>query len=304
MRSGRSRIPSARLPPVTAPTYLVDASIFIFRAWFALPGDITTRDGHPANAVHGFARFVHGLLQAERPQRIAFAFDEGQKGSHRHTLFPDYKANRPPAPEDLKRQFPWCRALVEALGVTTLSSPRFEADDLIGTLADRERERGRCVTVVTGDKDLTQLITPGDHWWDPRHPRRLDPAGIEKRLGVRPEQVADQLALAGDKVDNIPGIPGVGMATAARLLRRAGSLPALLEDIPAIGHMPLRGARRLMTLVESHQDTVRLARQLTGIHCEADLPPGLSLERRPADAAQLAALAEHLDLPAPLRHGL
>ncbi|MFP4080254.1 MAG: 5'-3' exonuclease H3TH domain-containing protein [Ectothiorhodospira sp.] len=287
---------------MTAPTYLIDASIFIFRAWFALPGDITTRDGQPANAVHGFARFVHGLLQSERPQRIAFAFDEHLETSHRHALLPAYKANRPPAPEALSRQFPWCRALVEALGVTAVSSLHFEADDVIGTLADQERERGRTVTLVTGDKDLAQLITPGDHWWDPRHPNRLDPAGIEKRLGVRPDQVADQLALAGDKVDNIPGIPGVGMATAARLLRRAGTLPALLEDIPAIGRMPLRGARRLMTLVETHQDTVRLSRQLTGIHCDTDLPPGLTLERGPVDAARLTDLAHHMDLPTPRLH--
>ncbi|MGM0676656.1 MAG: 5'-3' exonuclease, partial [Pseudomonadota bacterium] len=290
-------IAAGRLPPVNTPTYLIDSSIFVFRAWFALPETITCRDGHPANAVHGFVRFVHTLLQSERPARVAFAFDQSRGTSYRHALYPAYKANRPPAPEELKRQFAWCREFVSALGLAHLSSPTFEADDLIGTLAARERQAGRAVVLVTGDKDLSQLVHEGDVWWDPHRSQRLDPRGIEKRLGVRPDQVADQLALAGDKVDNIPGIPGVGMATAARLLRRTDTLEALLADIPAIAHMPLRGARRLMGLVDTHRDTVRLARQLTGIHLQADLPTGLDLERGGPDGARLEALMDQLALP-------
>lgn len=281
---------------MSAPTYLIDSSIFIFRAWHTLPDTVTNRDGQPANAVHGFAQFVQQLLAA-KPTRIAFAFDSGLGQSFRHSIYPAYKANRPPVPEDLKRQFAWCRAYVEALGLTQVTSPEYEADDLVGTLADRERERGQSVMIITGDKDLAQLITPGDYWWDPHRGARLDPGGIEKRMGVRPEQVADQLALAGDKVDNIPGVPGVGMATAARLLRRSHSLDALLADIAAIEQMPIRGAKRLMQLVDTHQDTVRLARQLTGIHCHVELPGGLRLERGERDASQLQELSTFLGLP-------
>nr|WP_255721978.1 5'-3' exonuclease H3TH domain-containing protein [Ectothiorhodospira lacustris] len=115
-------------------------------------------------------------------------------------------------------------------------------------------------------------------------------------LGVRPDQVADQLALAGDKVDNIPGIPGVGMTTAARLLRRTDTLEALLADIPAVAHMPIRGARRLMGLIEAHQDTVRLARRLTGIHCQVPLPEGLDLRPGPDDETRWRALYAELGL--------
>lgn len=281
---------------MNTPTYLVDTSIFIFRAWFALPDTLTCPRGQPVNAVVGFMNFVRTLMREERPERIAFAFDEGLGRHYRQSIYPPYKAHRPPAPEALKRQFRLCRELLDACGLTTLSSREFEADDLIGTLADRERRAGRTVILATGDKDLTQLVHDGDLWWEPRQNRRLDPGGIRKLLGVRPDQVADQLALAGDKVDNIPGIPGVGMSTAARLLRRTDTLDALLADIPAVGHMPIRGARRLMALIETHQDTVRLARRLTGIHCGIPLPDGLDLRPGPGDEDRWRSLHGELGL--------
>ncbi|SEP90875.1 5'-3' exonuclease [Ectothiorhodospira magna] len=281
---------------VNTPTYLVDSSIFIFRAWFALPDTLTGPQGQPVNAVVGFMNFVRALMQEERPERIVFAFDDSRGRQYRQAIHPAYKAHRPPAPVALKQQFQYCRDLLDAHGLTTLSSPAFEADDLIGTLAAQERGAGRPVILVTGDKDLAQLVHEGDLWWEPRQNRRLDPAGIRKSLGVRPDQVADQLALAGDKVDNIPGIPGVGMATAARLLRRTDSLDALLADIPAVAHMPIRGARRLMVLIDTHQDTVRLARRLTGIHCGIPLPDGLDLRPGPGDPDRCRSLYGELGL--------
>ncbi|MCG5500359.1 5'-3' exonuclease [Ectothiorhodospira lacustris] len=281
---------------MNTPTYLIDTSIFIFRAWFALPDTLTCPRGQPVNAVVGFMNFVRNLMREEHPERIAFAFDESLGRHYRQAIYPLYKAHRPPAPEALKRQFRLCRELLDAHGLTTLSSREYEADDLIGTLATRERRAGHPVILATGDKDLTQLVTDGDLWWEPRQNRRLDPGGIRKMLGVRPDQVADQLALAGDKVDNIPGIPGVGMTTAARLLRRTDTLEALLADIPAVAHMPIRGARRLMGLIEAHQDTVRLARRLTGIHCQVPLPEGLDLRPGPDDETRWRALYAELGL--------
>lgn len=292
----RKRPHFARLAGVNKPTYLIDCSIFIFRAWYAQPSSIVNRDGHAVNAVGGFLNFVQNLLTNEEPHRMGFVFDSGLKTSFRHMIYPAYKANRPALPEELRRQFPWCREILTAMGLPVITIPGHEADDLIGTLADRERERGQSVVLVTGDKDLTQLVGQSDVWWDPGRSAPLDARGIEKRMGVRPEQVADQLALAGDRVDNIPGIPGVGMATAARLLRHSHSLEGLLADIPAIEHWPIRGARKLMRLVDSHQDAVRMARRLTGIDCDLPIPADTRLERQQGDAQALRDLLYHLDL--------
>lgn len=285
-----------------ARSYLVDASIYVFRAWFTLPGSIVDRRGRPANAVYGFSDFVLRFLSEAAPARVAFAFDESLEGSHRQEIFPAYKANRERAPEELRQQFRLCRALLRTLGLAELASPRYEADDLIGTLARRERRAGHAVTVVTGDKDLAQLVeAEADEWWEFGRNRRLDRRGIEKTFGVPPERIADQLAMAGDKVDNIPGVPGIGMATAAKLLRRFGSLEALLADLPQVERMQLRGAARLRRLLEEHVETVRLARRLTGIHCQAPLPPALELAPQGPDDQALAALFDELGFGAQRR---
>lgn len=250
---------------------LVDSSIYIFRAWHIWPQNLFDASGMPVNAVYGFAEFIYQLVQTYRPERIAFAFDEKLTHSHRRRIFPAYKANRPPAPPELVHQFGLCQHLVRALGLGMLVRPGYEADDLIGTLAVTERAIGHHVAIVTADKDLTQLVHTGDLWWDYARDRRLGLRGIERVFGVKPELIADQLALAGDKIDNIPGIPGIGMATAARLLRPFNGLEPLLADIPRIKTLKLRGASRLMRLVDTHQDTVRLARQLTAIDCHVPL---------------------------------
>ena len=290
---GRHRNPHG---PMSPPILLVDSSIYVFRAWFTLPGTLLDAEGRPANAVFGFLEFVQRLFAERAPSRIAFAFDQSLSSNFRNDIYPDYKANRPPAPEELRQQFAQVRAFLRAAGLCELSSPRFEADDLIGTLAARERARGERVLLITADKDLAQLVGAQDQWWDFPRGEPLDPRAVARKFGVRPEQIADQLALAGDKVDNIPGVPGVGMATAAKLLRRFGSLDALLADIPAIAQMKIRGAKRLMQLIDEYQDIVRLARRLTGIECAAELPDHGPLERRPPDLDALQAWFEVMGL--------
>jgi 5'-3' exonuclease len=244
--------------------FLVDASIYVFRSWHVLPDTIVDADGEPANAVYGFADFLLQFLARSRPTHLALAFDESLASSVRNDLFPEYKANRDPAPDELRRQFRLCRELATAAGFAGFSSPHFEADDVIATIAARMREHGFRHTVVTGDKDLAQLLHDGDEWWDFQRERRLDRHGVEKHFGVRPDQIADMLALAGDKIDNIPGVPGIGQATAARLLRRWGDIDAIYASLDQVPTMQIRGAKRIAALLAEHEPAVRLARQLTG----------------------------------------
>lgn len=277
------------------PVWLIDASIYVFRPWFVRQPIVLDREGNPVNAVLGFLRFIYNLLQTEQPQRIAFAFDISLQTSTRKAIYPAYKANRTPAPADLKMQFQLCRDFLDALGIVQAASPYFEADDVIGTWAKQQRNNGQTCMIISGDKDLAQLVGEGDIWWDYGKRTPLPPGGVKKEFGVWPAQIPDQLALAGDVADNIPGIPGVGMSTAAKLLQKFSSVEVLLSRIPEIGLMKTRGAKRLQELVGEHQDTVRLARQLTGIYCDVpDVP--LDLRRKDKDLVQLQALCERLGL--------
>ncbi len=254
------------------PAWLIDSSIYIFKAWYTC-SDIDDINGNPVNAVHGFLDFVYRLLASEQPQRIAFAFDESLKTSHRKKIYPEYKANRPPAPESLRRQFQYCRRFLKAFGIYEDASPLYEADDLIGSWAARLRAEHIPVNIITADKDLAQLIHQGDYWWEYERGQKLDSKAILKKFKVKPQQIADQLAIAGDKSDNIPGVPGVGMSTAAKLLRRFDTIDNMLSHIPEISSMQIRGASRIQQLITDHQDTIRLARQLTGIVCDIETTP-------------------------------
>lgn len=249
------------------PVWLVDSSIYVFRAWYTWPETLEDEKGNPVNALRGFMEFVWQLLSREQPQYIGFAFDESKTDSYRNEIYPAYKANREPAPESLKYQFSLCREFIRCLGITEFASPRFEADDLIGSWASTMRKQGHPIRLITKDKDLAQLVQEQDLWWEYGQDIQLDCAGIEKKFGVRPDQIADLLAIAGDKVDNIPGVPGIGMVTAAKLLKRFGDIDHLLAAIPQIGQSPLRGAKRIQQLVHDHQDAILLARRLTVIQC-------------------------------------
>ena len=206
------------------PVHLVDASYFVFRAYYSVGIEMTDVNDEPVNALYGFGRFLGDLLEEAKPAHIAVAFDESLSSSFRNGIYPAYKANREPAPPELKRQFALCRELCRLLGIAEFSSPTHEADDIIGTIATRFRERGHSSVLVTRDKDLAQLIRDGDAYWDYAGERRYGYDDIEGQFGVKPERMADFLALTGDTVDNIPGIPGVGPKTAAALLREFASL--------------------------------------------------------------------------------
>jgi len=244
--------------------YLIDASIYIFRAWFSYPDDITDNDGHVVNAVYGYADFLTSLMRQLKPRHIACAFDGSLATSYRNGIYPPYKANREPAPAELKYQFDLCRRLTRALGIAEYSSDRFEADDILATMAEMMSQEGHPVTVITSDKDLTQLLQhQHDRWWDYARNTLLDHDGVEKRFGVKPDQIADLLALAGDAVDNIPGIPGIGPKTAAGLLKQYDSLEGIYQHVHEVDECGLRGAARIQRLLIAHEADARLARQLT-----------------------------------------
>ena len=250
--------------------YLIDSSIYIFRGWHAYSDEITDIDGNPSNAVYGFTEFLHQLIEFEKPEYIACAFDAKQTNSYRRELYPDYKGNRPPAPPELKQQFKHCRDFCRAAGIADFSSNRFEADDIIGTLATRLRDEGFSITILSADKDLAQLIKPGDMWWDFARDKIMHYRDVEKVFGVKPELIADLLALTGDAVDNIPGIPGVGYKMASNLLKKYPSVELVLENIDNISKMKFRGSGRIQKLVEEHQHILPLNKQLTTIVTDAE----------------------------------
>jgi len=270
--------------------YLVDASVFIFRAYYSVPIEVVDPDGNPVNAVHGFARFLSDLLERESPRHIAVAFDESLEQSYRNEIYPAYKANREPAPVELKRQFALCREVVRAMGIAQYGSSRYEADDIVGTLAARAQAAGRPVTIVSRDKDLTQLVTAQDIYWDAIADVRYGYDDIEERFGVIPERMADFLALMGDAVDNIPGVPGVGRKTAARLLKHFDTLPGVFENLDAVPRLKFRGAAFVAASLREHRESAFMSRRLTGIACDMPLQAELhELDRRAPDLAALDA---------------
>ncbi|MBA1148098.1 flap endonuclease [Ectothiorhodospiraceae bacterium WFHF3C12] len=251
--------------------FLLDASVYVFRAWFSVSDGVSDDEGLPANAVFGYGAFLCDLLERQRPDYIVAAFDESLTSSFRNDIYPDYKANRPPPPDDLRRQFQVCQRFTEALGVPVLASERYEADDLIGSFARRVRGDAVSMVYTTADKDLAQLMEGTDSWWDAARDRWLDAEGVRANLGVAPHQIADLLGLAGDSVDNIPGVPGIGRKTAAALLAALESLDGVYADLDAVTRLGLRGAKRVRGLLETHREQAYLSRELTRIHCEVPL---------------------------------
>jgi 5'-3' exonuclease len=284
------------------PVHLIDASYFVFRAYYSVGIEMTDVNDEPVNALYGFSRFLGDLLEEAKPAHVAVAFDESLSSSFRNEIFPAYKANREPAPPELKRQFALCRELCRLLGVAEFSSPTHEADDIIGTIAARLRGGGYRTVLVTRDKDLAQLIRDGDDYWDYAGERRYGYGDIEGQFGVLPERMADYLALTGDTVDNIPGVPGVGPKTASALLQAFASLEELYEGLDRVGKLPIRGAGKLPERLRLHREAAFFARRLTTIAC--DMPLEITVEsllRRKPDLEALDAFYNRARFGAALR---
>ena len=282
--------------------YLIDASVYVFRAYYSMPDDMVDGDGNPINALYGFCRFLGDFIEQVNPEHVAVAFDESLTTSFRTTIYPEYKANREPAPEELKRQFSQCRRFSEALGLMNCADPQYEADDLIGTLVEHGRRNGRPSTIVTRDKDLAQLLTKEDVFWDFAGKGKIGYDKVPEVFGVWPEQIADFLALAGDSVDNIPGVPGVGKKTAGALLNHFGSLDDIYDNLDKVHEVEVRGARTLGAKLETHKDAAILARKLTGIACDAPIEdPESKLRRTKPDLGAINALFDEANIGTALR---
>jgi 5'-3' exonuclease len=241
-----------------------------------MPPEMVDRDGHPVNALFGFARMLGDLIERARPKYMAVAFDQSINTSFRNAIYPAYKAHRDAPPAGLVMQMERCRELCRLLGVAAFSSPEYEADDIIGTLLHAMRRKGVRATVIARDKDLAQLIGDGDVYWDFGGREPCGYHDIERRFGVIPERMADFLALMGDSVDNIKGVPGIGAKTAAALMKEFTSIDAIYDDLEQVGKMKLRGAAAIGARLKEHRDTAYLARQLTCICC--DMPLNVTAE--------------------------
>ncbi len=256
----------------------------------------------PVHAVFGFARFLGDLLERTRPQFVGVAFDRRLASSYRNAIYPPYKANREPAPPDLAVQFDYCRELCAHLGLAVFVDSYYEADDLIGTLAQRMRGHGIRSAFITRDKDLAQLVRDGDLYWDFGARGQLGYRDVERHFGVAPERFADYLALTGDTSDNIPGVPGVGPKTAAALMRAFASIDDLYAGLGRVSALGLRGGRELRERLREHREAVYLARRLTRIVCDMPLEVGAEdLRPRIPNRAGLDGLYDRLGFGPMLR---
>jgi len=275
--------------------YLIDASIYVFRAWFSVPDSLTGSNGQPVNAVYGFMRFLIEFLERTTASHVAVAFDESLSTSFRNEMFPEYKANRESPPAELKAQFESCKRFAEASGCACFSHDRYEADDLIATIAERMREQGFRNYVVTADKDLAQVLAGDDIWWDYHRNKSLGHNEVKEKFGVTPGQMRDYFGLVGDAVDNIPGVPGIGPKSAAILLRLFKDLEGIYANLSQVPQLAMRGAGRVTSSLRTHKEQAFLSRDLATV--KRDIPLQLSadhLRRGQPDWVELSGLVAEL----------
>src|SRR6478609_622607 len=273
--------------------FLVDGSSYIFRAYHALPPLNRKSDGLQVNAVLGFCNMLWKLLrdmpEDNRPTHLAIIFDKSEI-TFRNKLYPDYKAHRPPAPDDLIPQFPLIREAVRAFDLPCLEQVGFEADDLIATYVRIACERGATATIVSSDKDLMQLVTDCVTMYDTMKDRRLGIPEVIEKFGVPPEKVVEVQALAGDSVDNVPGVPGIGIKTAAQLITDYGDLETLLKRAGEI-----KQPKRREALIE-HAEKARISRKLVLLDDRVKLDvPLAELAVHEPDARKLIAFLKAME---------
>ncbi len=276
------------------PLCLVDGSGILFRAFHALP-PLTTRQGVPTGAVFGVTSMLTKLLREQPDAQIVVVFDTPGP-TFRDDAYADYKAGRAETPSDLKRQIPYVKEIVRALGFPVLEVEGVEADDVIGTLAKRAADGGRSVEIVTSDKDMMQLVGPRVRLLDTMKDRVTDEERVREKFGVGPENVVDVMGLMGDSIDNVPGVRGVGEKTAKRLMEHFGTIAAMYERLDEIDDLGLRGAARIRKQLDEGREDAELSRFLVTIKCDVDLGVEEStLVRGEPDVVALRKLSQELE---------
>lgn len=275
--------------------YLVDASPYIFRAYFSIPGSIQSPEGKPTNAVYGYTSFLIDLVKRETPEHIAVAFDGSLTTSFRNEIYPAYKAQRELPPADLEAQLDACFEVTQALGLKAFIDDRYEADDIIGTLVAKFQKKDFKFVIVSGDKDLAQLVNARTILWDFAKDRRFDAKAVRAHFGVKPEQIIDLLALQGDAVDNIPGVKGVGAKTAVALLEKFPHLEDIYNKLARVDQMEMRGAAAIRARLEEGRAMAFLSKQLATIACQAPVKTTLrDLKHTGADRDKILPLFDRL----------
>lgn len=271
------------------PLILVDGSSYLFRAYHS-PPHLTNSRGEATGAIYGVVNMLKSLLRQYQPTQMAVVFDA--KGpTFRNEMYSEYKAHRPPMPDDLRSQIEPLHHIIEAMGLPLLCVSGVEADDVIGTLSRQASREGRHTLISTGDKDMAQLVDEHVTLINTMTNTLLDPQGVTEKFGVGPELIIDYLALMGDKVDNIPGLPGVGEKTAAALLQGLGSIEQIYQQLDKVPALSFRGAKTMVSKLEEFHEQLKLSYQLATIKTDVELPYQLAdLAIKAADNSRLAEL--------------
>lgn len=273
----------------TQKAILVDGSSYLFRAFHALP-PLTNSKGNPTGAIKGVINMIRSLQKGYPDSNIIVIFDAKGK-TFRNDIYSEYKANRPPMPDDLRCQIQPIHDIIQAMGLPLLVIDGVEADDVIGTLAQQATEQGIDTLVSTGDKDMAQLVTEHVQLINTMNNEQLDIEGVKNKFGVPPEHIIDYLALMGDKVDNIPGVPKVGEKTAKGLIQGLGSLENLYENLDKVKDLGFRGAKTMAAKLEEHKDQAFLSKVLATIKLDVELEENLGdIKPTPVDESKLLAL--------------
>lgn len=295
----------AHTSPSSQPTYLIDGSGYIFRAFYAITR-LSTQSGFPTNALYGFVRMILKTLAEARSEHVVIVFDAGRT-TFRNELYPAYKANRSECPPELSQQMPYFRDLARALGLPVLELPGYEADDIIATITKRLTAEHTPVVIVSGDKDLMQLVSAHVQIWDTMKDKHIGISGVHEKFGVHPEQVTEILALTGDSSDNVPGVDGVGPKTATQLIQKFGSVEGIISHLDDIkSDSEIRNRAKIAAAIENNLEQLRLARTLVTVNDAVPLDEiarhagahdGIegALTRRAIDAQHLGELFERFE---------
>ena len=255
-----------KLYPMSKPKtfYLIDGTSYIFRAFFGVRQQLSTSKGFPTNALYGFINMLQKVIRDEKPDYLVVAFDSPEK-TFRHKIYRDYKANRDAPPEELSKQFPYFEPIVEAYGLSSIRRPGFEADDIIGTLAKKGAKEGLDVVIVSGDKDMMQLISPNVYMLDTMKNKKFIDKDVLEKFGVTPDKVIEVMSLMGDSSDHIPGVAGVGPKTAAALIQKFGSIESLYKRIDEVEK------NNVKEKLERDKENAFMSRELVTIDTKMDL---------------------------------